>query len=80
MRPWRDGDAIGMGKAYLPDTKTQRAYSNACQRQIIEVAARYILGMRDLNKRRIAIEAYPEAMKEKLKAEITRLWDNQRKK
>ena len=69
-----------MGEAYLPDTKTQRSYFNACQLQIIGVAARHILAIRDLNKRRIAIEAYPEAMKEQLKAEITRLWDNQRKK
>lgn len=47
---------------------------------MIESAARHILEMRDLNKRRMAIEAYPETMKEQLKAEITRLWDNQRKK
>jgi len=80
LRPWRDGDAIGMGEAYLPDTKTKRAYSNACKSLMIESAARHILGMRDINKRRIAIEAYPEAIKEQLKAEITRLWDNQRKK
>jgi hypothetical protein len=69
-----------MGEAYLPDTKTKRAYSNACKSLMIESAARHILEMRDLNKRRMAIEAYPETMKEQLKAEITRLWDNQRKK
>tara|TARA_R100001198_G_scaffold29191_1_gene15345 strand:- start:37 stop:279 length:243 start_codon:yes stop_codon:yes gene_type:complete len=80
LRPWRDGDTIGMGEAYLPDTKTKRAYSNACKSLMIESAARHILAMRDLNKRRMAIEAYPETMKEQLKAEITRLWDNQRKK
>jgi len=80
LRPWRDGDPIGMGEAYLPDTKTKRAYSSACKSLMIESAARHILGMRDINKRRIAIEAYPEIMKEQLKAKITRLWDNQRKK
>lgn len=71
--PWGEGDLVGMGIVYLPDTKTKKAYSEACQRQIIETAARHVLSLPSLEQRRAFIAKHPA--QEELKHRVRKLWE-----
>lgn len=73
MRPWREGDPVGAGEVYLPDSKAKQAYTNACKRQLIESAARHVLSLPSLEQRRAFIAKHPA--KEDLKHRVRELWE-----
>ena len=72
MRPWREGDPVGAGEVYLPDSKTKQAYTNACKRQWIESAARHVLRLSRIEQRRAFIAKHPA--QEELKQKVRDLW------
>ena len=76
MRPWREGDPVGAGEVYLPDTKTKKAYTKACKDQIIESAARQVIRMRSIEQRRAFIAKHPN--QEELKIKVRELWEESR--
>lgn len=76
MNPWREGDPVGMGEVYLPDTKTKLAYSKACRLQSIESAAQYVLSLRSIEQRRAFIAKHPS--QEELKIRVKKLWEERK--
>ena len=75
MRPWREGDPVGAGVVYLPDTKTKQAYARACKRLWIESAAKHAISLPTLHQRRNFIDSYPLDALEALKDRIKELWE-----
>ena len=75
MRPWREGDPVGTGVVYLPDTKTREAYTRACKFLRIKSAAQHAIGLRTLQERRDFINSYPIGERETLKEQIKKLWE-----
>lgn len=78
MNPWREGDPVGSGVVYLPDTKTKQAYARACKRLWIESAARHAISLRTLQARRDFINSYPAEAREELKNKVKELWEAQK--
>lgn len=78
MNPWREGDPVGAGVVYLPDTKTKQAYARACKRLWIESAARHAISLRTLQARRDFINSYPAEAREELKSKVKELWEAQK--
>ena len=76
MRPWREGDPVGAGEVYLPDTKTKQAYAKACKGQMIESAARHVLSLPSLEQRRAFIAKHPT--QEELKHRVRKLWEEKK--
>jgi len=74
MTPWKAGDPVGNGVAFLPDSKSKRGYSEACEASMIDAAARYIIGLPSLDQRREFIERVPQARREAVKARVSVLW------
>lgn len=75
MRPWREGDPVGAGEVYLPDTKTKQAYANACKRIWLDSAAHRAISLPTLQLRREFINNYPAKEREALKDKIRKLWE-----
>tara|TARA_R110002110_G_scaffold95133_1_gene245923 strand:+ start:1763 stop:2026 length:264 start_codon:yes stop_codon:yes gene_type:complete len=71
---WREGDPVGAGEVYLPDTKTRKAYGAACQELWVEPAAHYILGLRTIEQRRSAIREVPDHHRDKVETRVRELW------
>lgn len=78
MKPWREGDPVGAGVVYLPDTKTKQAYARACKRLWIESAAQHAISLRTLQARRDFINSYPPEAREELKDRVRELWEAQK--
>lgn len=70
---WRAGDPVGCGEVHLPDTKTRRAYGQACRDAVIDGAARQAIRLPTLQERRDFINSHPA--KEQLKARVLELWE-----
>lgn len=79
MTPWRKGDKIGSGEAFLPDTATRTAYGAQCLDEILTATAKQVLRMRELAQRRRFIAKYPQALQPQLKEKITALWAEKQK-
>ena len=75
MKPWQQGDPVGMGEVYLPDKKTRAAYGNACRDLWIESAAKHVIRLPTLHQRRKFIGSYPLNEREALKDRIKELWE-----
>ena len=73
MRPWQQGDPVGMGLVYLPDKKTREAYGKACRDAWIESAARHAIQLRTLQERRDFINSHRDS--EALKVRVAELWE-----
>lgn len=78
MRSWREGDPVGAGIVYLPDTKTKQAYERACKRLWIESAAQHVLSLPSLEQRRAFIAKHPADEREALKSKVKELWEAQK--
>ena len=76
MRSWREGDPVGAGEVYLPDTKTKQAYTKACKDQWVEIAARHVLSLPSLEQRRAFIAKHPT--QEELKHRVRKLWEEKK--
>ena len=74
MTPWKAGDPVGNGVAFLPDSKSKRGYSEACEASMIDAAARYAVNLPTLYERRKFIERVPAARREAVKARVAVLW------
>lgn len=75
MKPWAEGDPIGMGKVYLPTQQSRNAYGNACREAIIDSAAAHAIELVTLAERRQFIDTYPADRRDALKARIKTLWE-----
>ena len=78
LKPWVKEDGFGRGEYFLPDSKTREAYGKACRDGMIESAARHVLSMKSLERRRLFISKYPNFKRETLKMKIKELWDQQK--
>jgi len=78
MRSWREGDPVGTGVVYLPDTKTREAYTRACKLLRIESAAQHAISLPTLHQRRKFIDSYPAEAREELKNKVKELWEAQK--
>jgi hypothetical protein len=76
LRPWREGDPVGAGEVYLPDSKTKQAYTKACKDQMVESAARHVLSLPSLEQRRAFIANHPA--QEELKHRVRKLWEEKK--
>jgi len=67
--------------AYLNghDSSPDQAIYSWASRSIYEIACR-IADMGSLTERRVAIESQPETIRERVKSEMTRIWELRRKK
>lgn len=77
-RPWRPGDPVGCGEAFLPTRALQLAYADACRAAILDATARAIAEIPDLTTRRARIAMHPEKTRDRLRARITELWNETR--
>ena len=75
MKSWREGDPVGAGAVYLPDTKTKQAYANACKRLWLDSAAQHAISLPTLQARRDFINSYPAQAREELKDRVRELWE-----
>ena len=75
MKPWQQGDPVGMGEVYLPDKKTRAAYGKACRDLWIDSAAKRAISLPTLHQRRRFIDSYPLNAREALKDRIKELWE-----
>lgn len=75
MKPWAEGDPIGMGEVYLPTQKVRDAYGKACREAIIDSAAAHAIELATLAARRQFIDTYPADRRDALKARIKTLWE-----
>ena len=75
MKPWQQGDPVGMGEVYLPDKKTRAAYGNACRDLWIDSAAKHVISLSTLHQRRKFIDGYPLNAREALKDRVKELWE-----
>ena len=78
MKPWREGDPVGAGIVYLPDTKTKGAYAKACRSLFLDSAAQHVISLSKLEARRDFIRDYPAQAQEELKDRVRELWERQR--
>lgn len=67
MTPWKPGDPVGCGEAYLPTAKIRLAYALAC-------SAAIIAHMPGRDERRKQIERAPEAHRDELKRLVMEEW------
>lgn len=75
MKPWAEGDPIGMGEVYLPTQKARDAYGRACRDAQIDSAAAHAIELATLAARRQFIDTYPADRRDALKARIKTLWE-----
>lgn len=75
MKPWVEGDPIGMGEVYLPTQKVRDAYGRACRDAQIESVAAHAIELATLAARRQFIDTYPADRRDALKARIKTLWE-----
>jgi Arc/MetJ family transcription regulator len=75
MIAWQPGDPVGTGALYLPTKEDRLAYGMACRAAIIESAARHAISLGSLQLRRDFIDAYPDTMRDALKARIKQIWE-----
>ena len=79
MTPWRKGDKIGSGEAFLPDAETRTAYGAQCLDEILNSTAKQVLRIKELAQRRHFIAKYPQALQPALKEKIKALWAEKQK-
>lgn len=77
-RPWRPGDPVGCGEAFLPTRALQLAYADACRAAILDATARAIAEIPDLATRRARIAAHPEAQRGALQERIAQIWQQRK--
>ena len=75
MKPWQQGDPVGMGVVCLPDKKARAAYGKACRDLWIDSAAKHVIRLPTLHQRRKFIDSYPLNAREALKDRIKELWE-----
>jgi hypothetical protein len=75
MIAWQPGDPVGTGALYLPTKEDRLAYGMACRGAIIDSAARHAISLGSLQLRRDFIDAYPDTMRDALKARIKQIWE-----
>lgn len=75
MKPWTEGDPIGMGEIFLPTQNARNAYGKACRAAVIDSAALHAISLPTLHQRRKFIDSYPADRRDALKARIKTLWE-----
>lgn len=76
MKAWQIGDAVGLGRVFLPNKEARAAYGLACRSLWIDSAARHAISLPTLHQRRKFIDSYPPDARSALKDRIKELWES----